>query len=116
MKKLYNTETILKTHYGDEDFVKTMAELFIEQLPVMASELKKASLKKDWYNIYFFAHKMKATVNLFAIDSLADVIKKLENQGKSETDSKTLKEDANYVSDIINACVMQLKNDFALSD
>ena len=114
MNKLYNTETILNTHYGDEDFVKTMAELFIEQLPVMASELKTASLKKDWYNIYFYAHKMKATVDLFSIASLKDVIRKLEQQGKSETDSKTLKEDANYVTEIISACVMQLKNDFSL--
>ncbi len=115
MRKLYNTETILKTHYGDEEFVKSMAELFIEHLPQMSAELQKASAKKDWENIYFYAHKMKATIDLFSIESLTDIIRKLEKQGKAAADSKTLKQDINYVSDVINACVAQIKNDFALA-
>jgi HPt (histidine-containing phosphotransfer) domain-containing protein len=116
MKKLYNTETILKTHYGDQEFVRSMAELFIEHLPAMSTELQKASVKKDWESLYFYAHKMKATIDLFSIDSLSDIIRKLEKQGKTAADSKTLKQDVNYVADIINACVAQLKNEFALAD
>ena len=115
MKKLYNTEAILKTHYGDEEFVRSMAELFIEHLPEMSAELQKASTKKDWESLYFYAHKMKATIDLFSIELLTDIIRKLEKQGKAATDSKTLKQDVNYVADIINACVAQLKNDFALA-
>lgn len=115
MRKLYNTETILKTHYGDEEFVKTMAELFIEHLPEMTTELQKATAKKDWEGVYFYAHKMKASIDLFSIESLTDIIRKLEKQGKAHADSNTLKQDVNYVSDIINACVAQLKNDFALA-
>ena len=115
MRKLYNTEAILKTHYGDEEFVKTMAELFIEHLPEMSAELQKATAKKDWESLYFYAHKMKASIDLFSIESLTDIIRKLEKQGKAATDSKTLKQDVNYVSDVINACVAQLKNDFALA-
>ena len=91
MKKLYNTEAILKTHYGDEEFVKSMAELFIEHLPEMSAELQKASTRKDWESLYFYAHKMKATIDLFSIELLTDIIRKLEKQGKSATDSKTLK-------------------------
>jgi HPt (histidine-containing phosphotransfer) domain-containing protein len=116
MKKLYNTETILKTHYGDTEFVKSMAELFIEHLPEMSAELQKASAKKDWASLYFYAHKMKASIDLFSIESLTDVIRKLEKQGKAATDSQTLRQDVNYVADIINACVAQLKNDFALAN
>lgn len=115
MKKLYNTEAILKTHYGDQDFVKSMAELFIEHLPEMSTELQKASAKKDWNNLYFYAHKMKASIDLFSVESLTDVIRKLEKQAKAATDSNTLKQDVNYVADIINACVAQIKNDFALA-
>lgn len=115
MKKLYNTEAILKTHYGDQEFVKSMAELFIEHLPEMSTELQKASAKKDWNNLYFYAHKMKASIDLFSIESLTDVIRKLEKQAKAAADSNTLKQDVNYVADIINACVAQIKNDFALA-
>ena len=115
MKKLYSTEAILKTHYGDQEFVKSMAELFIEHLPEMSAELQKASNRKDWESLYFYAHKMKATIDLFSIESLTDIIRKLEKQGKAASDSKTLKQDVNYVADVINACVAQLKNDFALA-
>lgn len=116
MEKLYNTEAILKTHGGDMEFVKYIAGLFVEHVPEMSSELQKASVKKDWPSLYFYAHKMKASIDLFNITSLTDVIRKLEKQGKTESTSDTLKKDVKYVATIIDACVMQLKSDFEITD
>ena len=116
MKKLYSTDTILRTHGGDAEFVKYIAGLFIEHVPEMSAELLKASKKKDWVNLHFYAHKMKASIDLFAITSLTDIIRTLEKQGRAETDSPTLKKDVKFVADVIDDCVVQLKKDFALAD
>jgi len=115
MEKLYDTAGILKTHGNDQEFLKYIAALFVEHAPEMSAELQKASRKKDWENLHFYAHKMKATIDLFCITSLTDVIRNLEKQGRAATNSNTLKEDVNYVVKIIDACVVQLKKDFAIA-
>ena len=116
MEKLYNTETILRSHGGDAEFVKYIASLFIEELPKMSTELEKASAKKDWANLYFYAHKMKATIDLFSIESLKDLIRKLEHEGKTANDSQTLKKDVACVVKTIDNCIMQLKKEFAIAN
>lgn len=116
MEKLYDTETILRTHGGDKEFVKYIASLFIQELPKMSTELEKASAKKDWENLYFYAHKMKATIDLFSINSLKDLIRKLELEGKAASDSQTLKKDVAHVVNTIDACIVQIKKDFALAN
>ena len=114
-EKLYNTETLIETHRADKEFIKYMIELFIKNIPETNDSLQRASEEQNWEKVYFSAHKMKASIDLFSIESLTDVIRKLEKQGKAASDSTTLWQDVNYVADIINACVAQLKNDFALA-
>ncbi len=127
MEKLYSTESILRSHGNDTDFVKYIAELFVEHLPEMATELKKASQKQDWYHLHFYAHKMKASIDLFSIDSLKDLIRHLEIEGKTlfkEVEAKgitvpapqSLNKDVEDVVKVIHACTLQLKQDFAIAN
>ena len=116
MQKLYNTETILRSHGGDQEFLKYIASLFVEELPKMSTELQKASSKNDWENLYFYAHKMKATIDLFSIDSLKDLIRKLEHEGKTANASQTLKTDVAHVVNTIDACILQIKKDFSIAE
>ena len=127
MEKLYNTESILRSHGGDTAFVKYIAELFVENLPEMAVELKKAYQTKDWYHVHFYAHKMKATIDLFSIESLKNLIREVETEGKTlfkEVEAKgkvssvpqSLNKDVENVVNVINACTLQLKQDFSIAN
>ena len=127
MEKLYNTESILRSHGNDADFVKFIAQLFVENLPEMATELKKAYQTKDWYHVHFYAHKMKATIDLFSIESLKDLIREVETEGRTlfkEVETKgraehvpqSLNKDVEDVVKVINACTLQLKRDFAIAN
>lgn len=116
MERLYDTETILRSHGGDKEFVKYIASLFIQEVPKMSAELQKASLKKDWYNVHFYAHKMKATIDLFSINSLKDLIREVENQGKTATPSHTFNKDVEAVVKVIEDCTMQLKKEFSINN
>ena len=115
MEKLYDTETILKTHGNDKEFVKYIAGLFVEHLPEMAAELKKASVQRDLYHVYFYAHKMKATIDLFSIESLKVLIRKLEAEGKATDYSPSINTDVECVVKTIHECIVQLKEDFAIA-
>ena len=115
MHKLYDTQNLLDTHQGDTQFVKHIAGLFIHHMPAMSAELRKAFSNKDWQNVYFYAHKMKASIDLFGIKELAETIRAVEQQGKTGIPSDNLSEEVENVERIVRQCVEQLKNEFEIS-
>lgn len=116
MQKLYNTQNLLETHRGDVAFVKHIAQLFIHHMPLMAAELKRAYTNSDWPNVYFYAHKMKASIDLFGIRELGSTIRTIEQQAKTAVNSETLSRDTDNVSKVISECIAQLKQEFEISD
>ena len=114
MEKLYDLKNILAVHNNDMDFVKTMAELFVELLPPLSKELKAATDKKDFGKMHFNAHKLKASIDLFEVTPIQQKIRTLEEHGKNKSFIKELKSDAEYVEKIINDCAKALKKDLQL--
>jgi len=90
--KLYDTRNLLNAHQGDTLFIKHVASLFIQHMPVMTAELKKAFTNNDWENLYFYSHKMKASIDLFGIKELTTTIRSIEQQGKTGRPEKDLKQ------------------------
>ena len=111
MDKLYDTTNLLATHHGDTEFIKHIAQLFIEHMPAIVPELKKAFKNKDWQSLYFYAHKMKASIDLFGIKELTTTIRSIEQQGKTATPAKNLAQEIQQVERIIAECVEQLKHE-----
>jgi len=114
MQKLYDTKNLLDTHQGDEEFIKHIAGLFVQHMPVMLAELKKALSNKDWQNMYFYAHKMKASIDLFAITGLTETIRAVEQQAKIGVPADNLAEQVGDVEWIINASVAQMRDEFEI--
>jgi HPt (histidine-containing phosphotransfer) domain-containing protein len=116
MHKLYDTKNLMDTHQGDRQFMRHIAGLFIQHMPQMTSELKKAYLNKDWPNLYFYSHKMKASIDLFGIKDLNETIRDIEQQGKTGLPSDKLDGEVQSVEHIITQCVDQLQNEFVIAD
>jgi len=114
MQKLYDTKNLLDTHQGDEEFIKHIAGLFVQHMPVMLAELKKAFSNKDWQNMYFYAHKMKASIDLFAISELTETIRAVEQQAKAGVPCDNLGELVGDVDRIIAECVEQMRGEFEI--
>ena len=115
MQKLYDSKTLSETHHGDTVFITHIVHLFVHHMPLLAAELKRAYASRDWQNIYFYAHKMKASIDLFGVTGLASTIRSIEQQGKAATDTETLSHDIDHVSDTIDECSEQLKLEFQAS-
>src|SRR5205809_6676236 len=106
--KLYDTEILLQTHHADEEFIKYMVSLFIKHVPETNTNLEKACSEKDWGNVHFFAHKLKASIDLFNLIPLKDLVRKVEHRAKNLTDTDTIAKDVSFISDYISKCVVMM--------
>src|SRR5690606_35286183 len=83
MEQHYKLSRVRELADIDEDFIATLAEAFLEEVPEDAERLKKAVAEKDFYNTYQAAHKMKPTIDLFELGVL-DVLIEVQDWGKFE--------------------------------
>ena len=113
-EKLYDTEILVQTHDADEEFVKYMVSVFLTHMPGYNASLEKAAAESDWKNVHFFAHKMKASIDLFDLKILRPFIRQLDQKAKDETDTQTIPADVQFVSSYIKRCIAEMKTDFGL--
>ncbi len=113
MGQYYKLFRVRELADNDEEFIATLAEAFLEEVPEDAARLKKAVVEGDYYNAYQAAHKMKPTVDLFELGVL-DILIEVQDWGKFE---KTDLDVTNQLSIVINAvdnAVAEMKADFNL--
>lgn len=113
-QKCYSKELVLLNCCGDEEFVKTVVNLFIEHMPKYYQELETGVQQQNWDVVYRNAHTMKANIDLFSIESLKTLIREIEKQGKTSSPDPLLPEQMQSLKTILFACMHDLKQDFAV--
>ena len=115
-EKLYDTKTLIETHYADPEFVKYIISLFIKNLPEVNANLENACDENNWEKVYFYAHKMKASIDLFNLEKLKGLIRKVEQKAKNQTETDTISKDVNFISNHIKKCIAAMKKEFKLEN
>lgn len=113
-EKLYDTTSLIKTHEANPEFIKYMASLFVKHLPETSANLEKACKESNWEKVYFFAHKMKANIDLFNLEPLKDLIRKVEQRALKFTQTDSISRDVNFITNYIQQCVVLMKQEFDL--
>ncbi|WP_370476748.1 Hpt domain-containing protein [Tamlana flava] len=108
--KLYRVKELAD---NDEDFIKSLAEAFLEEVPVDAERLKKAVAEEDYFNAYQAAHKMKPTVDLFELGVL-DTLIEVQDWGKFEKRDLDISAELDIVISAVEKAVAEIKSDFNL--
>ena len=108
--KLYRVKELAD---NDEDFIKSLAEAFLEEVPVDAERLKKAVAEEDYFNAYQAAHKMKPTVDLFELGVL-DTLIEVQDWGKFEKRDLDISAELDIVISAVDKAVAEIKSDFNL--
>jgi len=108
--KLYRVRELAD---NDEDFIATLAEAFLEEVPEDAERLKKAVAEEDYYNAYQAAHKMKPTVDLFELGVL-DTLIEVQDWGKFEKRNLDIKPQLDIVISAVDKAVEEIRSDFNL--
>lgn len=112
--KLYELSMIEAIAGGDQDFIQTMLQLFIDTMPQSMKELQEHAANADWELMGKTAHKMKSTIDSMGIIELKQDIRTLENNGKQQTDLDKVPAQVAHVVRILEQVIEQLKNDFSL--
>jgi HPt (histidine-containing phosphotransfer) domain-containing protein len=110
--KLYDTKSLTQTHKADSEFIHYMIDLFLETIPKTIAKLKKASHEEDWKTVYFYAHKLKTSIDLFNLVPLKQLIREVEIKAKKETETATIAKDVDFISDYIKKSMAAMKHDF----
>jgi CheY-like chemotaxis protein len=84
---LYDLHRIEAIGQGKEAFTNKMIRLFIDQVPAILQELQAAGAKADFQTIHEKAHLLKPILHNFAIDSLYEPIRELDDIALAHTPS-----------------------------
>lgn len=113
MEQHYKLDRVRDLAGGDDDFVKALAEAFLEEVPEDASRLKVAVAEKDFFTTYQAAHKMKPTVDLFELGVLQDLIV-VQDWGKFEKKDEDVSAQLQLVLSAIDQATAEIRADFNL--
>lgn len=114
VEKLYSLRQLEEIAAGSQEFLVSLAEIFITSIPVNSKELLKASEAGDWLHVSKLAHKMKSTIDSMDIVSIQADIRMIETDAKNKVNTESVKKMAIKVDDVINKVAAQLKDEFGL--
>ena len=113
-ESLYNLKQLHEIASGNQDFIVSLAKIYLDTIPANSTEMVEASERADWDKVSKLAHKLKSTIDTMNISSIQTDIRRLEVDAKNKVNTVTLPMIAAKVDDIIKQVAVLLKEEFAL--
>ncbi len=111
---IYNLDMLKEMGGGDKAFLAMMVQLFVDTVPEIISQMKKATDAGSWVEVGGLAHKVKPTIDSMGIESLKGIIREVEMQGKSASDTQSIPGKVETIRMTLQQCIDQMKKDFSL--
>ncbi|MBL4663791.1 MAG: Hpt domain-containing protein [Flavobacteriaceae bacterium] len=113
MGKNYSIDSLREIAGGDEDFMKIVAQTFLEEIPPDLTSLEEAIINDNKELAYQFSHKMKPNLEMFGIE-LAKQITGIESWTKTSKGPDTIMHHIELVTVTLHRVFDELKEDFTL--
>jgi HPt (histidine-containing phosphotransfer) domain-containing protein len=113
MELNYKLHRVRELADNDEDFIASLAEAFLEEVPEDAERLKNAVAEKNYQEAYQAAHKMKPTVDLFELGVLDKLIE-VQDWGKFTKTEEDVTTQLEIVLTAVEKARAEIKSDFKL--
>jgi HPt (histidine-containing phosphotransfer) domain-containing protein len=113
MEQYYKLHRVKELADDDMDFIKALAEAFLEEVPEDAERLERAVSQNDYRETYQAAHKMKPTIDLFELGVLEDLII-VQDWGKFEKKGEDCSSQLALVLNAVKQATAEIKLDFDL--
>jgi PAS domain S-box-containing protein len=105
---LYNLVNLEAIASGDEDFLKSITQLFAEQTPPTVQAIKSAFATRDWNQVKSLAHSIKPSIDNFGIASLTAEIRQIEALALEKDPHHELPALIDHLEKVIDRVVQQL--------
>ncbi len=101
---------------GDEDFVTTMVEVFVEQTFPALEEITSALADQDYATVAKTAHRIKPSIESMGIRQLDGVAKDIEGRAKAlPVEHESLGQRVDLLVRILTEVVRKIQYDYALN-
>src|SRR5207253_9496233 len=109
-----NLDRLHEIENADNEFIREIITVFINNVPANAIKLVEACNNKEWERVYFIAHKMKVNIDLLNMESIKTDIHIVEQNAKSKTNLEQLAGKVTHINKIVLRSQKQMKEDFDL--
>lgn len=111
---LYNLEKLNEISDGDKDFIQSVVDAFVEEIPVDLKVLQSAVNAGDFNSIYQISHKIKPNLDLLGMDASYGINLQILEAAKSETNLDQIRDNFKNVNGMILEVIEALKRDYNL--
>jgi signal transduction histidine kinase/DNA-binding NarL/FixJ family response regulator len=85
-RKMIDLSTLIQMYGDDKSKLKSILNLYAEQIPPLMKELDKNLVEKDWANSMINAHTLKGNLSYLGNDLLREYALEIEKNAKSNKD------------------------------
>jgi PAS domain S-box-containing protein len=100
-----------KLSKGDDDFVKQMISIFINQTPTAIQKMEADLSNKDWTSLRAVAHKMKPSFSFVGVTSLQEKIETIEDNAEKGTNANLIADMIAQVKEVSLKAVAELQTE-----
>ena len=111
---IYSLDKINEMAEGDDDFIKSVISVFLEEVPQDLSGLEKALESENYEQVYQLAHKIKPNVDLLGMEQTRAAALEIETLGKSEANMAEIRNIFPSLKKDVEQVVAELRKDFNL--
>jgi len=109
-EKLFDLCMIENLCHGNQQNVKKMLKVFVEQIPAAVEDIKVAYRSTDFNTIKKTAHRIKPVLRYYAIIKIEKDIEQIEVLAEEGLPSGELEQRINRVATVIGQVAAQMKN------
>jgi HPt (histidine-containing phosphotransfer) domain-containing protein len=111
-EKFYDMCMIERLCHNNEERIKKLVSVFIEQMPQSVEEIKQAYAKRDFAVVRKTAHRIKPTLSYYAIIKIEKDILQIEKMAKGEVDSADMELKIIKLDIVVGEVVKKMKQDY----
>lgn len=111
--KTYSFDSLNEIADGDQDFIQSIVEAFLEEIPEDLDAMLNAAENQNRQLVYYYAHIMKPNLKMLGLH-LEDNIKELQAWSDSTEDVSKAQKHIDKITTTLKKTFAELKEDFDL--
>jgi len=110
-KKLFDLTNLNEMLGDDKKAILQMVKIFLQATPESLSELNKCYQKNDLQGVSKLAHKLKSSVDIFAITDIKQDIRRLENNCRDNINLDEVPELVEKINTTLSEAIRQVEEE-----
>lgn len=111
MAKLITYDYLNEISGGDKDFQREIIHTFLEEMVSEMDKIRSALSAGQWETLGGLAHKIKAPIGMLCVDSMKQLVLKVEKNAKAGVGLDELPADVNQLLAYLDDCMLELQED-----